>query len=128
MNILNLVDITVPAVTDKVEFYTVDPLTLFFVKFGTELLGTSNYGKVVSLYVISMEDIAKLTITASSSSNITCKILEGEKIISDFSGTPDSNTITVSNILQNTPTRITMFYSINDNEWADGSMELIWSY
>lgn len=128
MNILDLVDINVPSIVDNVEFYTVDPDTLSFVKFGSTLMGTSNRGKTVSLYVIASENISVLSITVSSSSNISATIDSGSKVISDFSGMQNNNTIEILNLQQNSPERITLFYSIKDNEWSNGDIEMTWSY
>lgn len=128
MNILELVDIDIPATSDKVEFYTVDPETFSFVKFGTDLLGTSNTGKVVSMYVITTEDIANLSIVVQTSSNIIAKIKEGSGILSDFSIISNNNNINLLNVTRNTPIRITLFFSILKNEWEDGEIEMVWSY
>lgn len=128
MNILELVDIDIPVTSDKVEFYTVDPETFSFVKFGTDLLGTSNTGKVVSMYVITTEDIANLSIVVQTSSNIIAKIKEGSGILSDFSIISNNNNINLLNVTRNTPIRITLFFSILKNEWEDGEIEMVWSY
>ena len=105
MNILELVDIDIPVTSDKVEFYTVDPETFSFVKFGTDLPGTSNTGKVVSMYVITTEDIANLSIVVQTSSNIIAKIKEGSGILSDFSIISNNNNINLLNVTRNTPIR-----------------------
>lgn len=128
MNILELVDIDIPATSDKVEFYTVDPETFSFVKFGTDMLGTNNTGKVVSMYVITTEDIANLSIVVQTSSNIIAKIKEGSGILSDFSIISNNNNINLLNVTRNTPIRITLFFSILKNEWEDGEIEMVWSY
>ena len=128
MNILELVDIDIPTTSDKVEFYTVDPETFSFVKFGTDLLGTNNTGKVVSMYVITTEDIANLSIGVQTSSNIIAKVKEGNGILSDFSVMSNNNNISLLNVTQNTPIRITLFFSITKNEWEDGEIEMVWSY
>lgn len=128
MNILELVDIDIPTISDKVEFYTVDPETFSFVKFGTDLLGTNNSGKVVSMYVITTEDIAVLSIGVQTSSNIIAKIKEGSGILSDFSVVLNNNNINLLNVTQNTPTRITLFFSVLRGDWEDGEIEMIWSY
>lgn len=128
MNILELVDIDIPATSDKVEFYTVDPETFSFVKFGTDMLGTNNTGKVVSMYVITTEDIANLSIVVQTSSNIIAKIKEGSGILSDFPIISNNNNINLLNVTRNTPIRITLFFSILKNEWEDGEIEMVWSY
>lgn len=128
MNILELVDIDIPTTSDKVEFYTVDPGTFSFVKFGTDLLGTNNTGKVVSMYVITTEDIANLSIGVQTSSNIIAKVKEGSGILSDFSVMSNNNNINLLNVTQNTPIRITLFFSVLKNEWEDGEIEMVWSY
>ena len=128
MNIFNLVDIDIPTTVDKVEFYTVDPTTLSFVKFGTEIIGTNNSGKLIALYVIATEDISELNITVQTSSNIGAKLKIDRGIQSDFSGVQNNNTITINNVMQNTPIRITMFMTIEMNSWAEGSIELVWNY
>lgn len=128
MNILELVDIDIPTTSDKVEFYTVDPETFSFVKFGTDLLGTNNSGKVVSMYVITTEDIAVLSIGVQTSSNIIAKIKEGSGILSDFSVVLNNNNINLLNVPQNTPIRITLFFSVLRGDWEDGEIEMIWSY
>jgi len=128
MNIFNLVDIDIPTTVDKVEFYTVDPTTLSFVKFGTEIIGTNNSGKLIALYVIATEDISELNITVQTSSNIGAKLKIDRGIQSDFSGVQNNNTITINNVMQNTPIRITMFMTIEMNSWAEGSIELLWNY
>ena len=128
MNILELVDIDIPTTSDKVEFYTVDPETFSFVKFGTDLLGTNNTGKVVSMYVITTEDIANLSIGVQTSSNIMAKVKEGNGILSDFSVMSNNNNINLLNVTQNTPIRITLFFSVLKDEWEDGEIEMVWSY
>ena len=128
MNILELVDIDIPTTSDKVEFYTVDPETFSFVKFGTDLLGTNNTGKVVSMYVITTEDIANLSIGVQASSNIMAKVKEGNGILSDFSVMSNNNNISLLNVTQNTPIRITLFFSVLKDEWEDGEIEMVWSY
>lgn len=128
MNILELVDIDIPTTSDKVEFYTVDPETFSFVKFGTDLLGTNNTGKVVSMYVITTEDIANLSIGVQTSSNIMAKVKEGNGILSDFSVMSNNNNISLLNVTQNTPIRITLFFSVLKDEWEDGEIEMVWSY
>lgn len=128
MNILELVDIDIPTTSDKVEFYTVDPETFSFVKFGTDLLGTNNTGKVVSMYVITTEDIANLSIGVQTSSNIMAKVKEGNGILSDFSIMLNNNNINLLNVTQNTPIRITLFFSVLKDEWEDGEIEMVWSY
>lgn len=128
MNILELVDIDIPTTSDKVEFYTVDPETFSFVKFGTDMLGTNNSGKVVSMYVITTEDIADLSIGVQTSSNIIAKIKEGSGILSDFSVVLSNNNINLLNVTQNTPIRITLFFSVLRGDWEDGEIEMIWSY
>ena len=128
MNILELVDIDIPTTSDKVEFYTVDPETFSFVKFGTDLLGTNNTGKVVSMYVITTEDIANLSIGVQTSSNIIAKVKEGNGILSDFSVMSNNNNINLLNVTQNTPIRITLFFSVLKDEWEDGEIEMVWSY
>lgn len=128
MNILELVDIDIPITSDKVEFYTVDPETFSFVKFGTDLLGTNNTGKVVSMYVITTEDIANLSIGVQTSSNIIAKVKEGNGILSDFSVMSNNNNINLLNVTQNTPIRITLFFSVLKDEWEDGEIEMVWSY
>jgi hypothetical protein len=128
MNIFDLVDIDIPTTVDKVEFYTVDPTTLSFVKFGNEIIGTNNSGKLISLYVITTEDISELNISVQTSSNINAKIKTDRGIQSDFSGIQNNNTITINNILQNTPFRITMLLTIEMNTWSEGSLEFLWRY
>jgi len=128
MNILNMIDINMPTVSDKVEFYNIDPDTLSFVKFGADIFGTNNYGKIMALYVITTEDISELNLTIQTSSNIVAKVADGISDISDFVSVSPGNSITLTNVLQNTPTRITVFFSVIERSWDDGEIEILWSY
>jgi hypothetical protein len=128
MNILNMIDINMPTVSDKVEFYNIDPDTLSFVKFGADIFGTNNYGKIMALYVITTEDISELNLTIQTSSNIVAKVADGISDISDFVSVSPGNSITLANVLQNTPTRITVFFSVIERSWDDGEIEILWSY
>ena len=128
MNILDMININMPTTSDKVEFYNIDPDTLSFVKFGADVFGTNNYGKIMALYVITTEDISELNLTIQTSSNIVAKIAGGINDISDFVPIASGNSITLTNVLQNTPTRITVFFSVNERNWDDGEIEILWSY
>ena len=128
MNILDIVDLAIPIQTVNVDFFTVDPETLSFVSFGAEIDGTDNTGKIIPVYVITTENITELTLSVSSSENIISKIDSGVKIISNFFALTNNNTITINNVQQNTPYRITIFVSIKDDTYSYGDLELIWSY
>lgn len=128
MHILDVIDLTVPAQSIEVDFFTVDPETLSFVSFGSEIEGSDNTGKIIPVYVITTENIQELTLSVSSSVNITAKIKTGVSLISGFNNVVNNNTITVSNIQQNTPHRITLFLMVNENTYDSGDLEIIWSY
>jgi hypothetical protein len=128
MNILELVDINIPVTPQDVDFYTVDPETLSFVRFGDNIISGKNNGRAFPLYVITSSNIAELTISAQSSSNIKAKIKEGSGIISDFSMISNNNTLSLVNVLQNTPTKISLYLEVLSHEWGEGSVDLVWSY
>ena len=126
--ILEMTDVVVPQIIDDVEFYTVDPETQSFVLFGSTITSSDQMGISVPVYLISNTEIPTLTVSIQSSSNIEAKILVGNASKYDFVGTDNNNSISVENILSNTPVRLTIFYAISTIELDFGDIEIIWSY
>lgn len=128
MNIMELTDISLPTGISEVDFYTIDPDTLSFVRFGTDIFGTNNYGKLLPLYVVTTNNLQSLTLTVNSSSNLSAKIIGNNGSIYDFQGIENNNTITISSVYANTPTRITMFFALISDEWDGADISIIWNY
>ena len=126
--ILDMTDIIIPQLVETVEFYTVDPETQSFVLFGSVIKGSDQTGVYMPVYIITNTEIPELTLSIQSSSNVIAKIIYGNSTQYDFTSIQDNNTIKVSNILSDTPVRLTVFYSISNTDIDIGEIEILWSY
>ena len=116
------IDIPLPV---GVMFYIVDPLAESLIEI-EELVLDSFSSNIIPVYMVSEESRLLLNLNITGSSNVTAKILEGDKYIGDFT-VPNFNSIQLSNIEANTPYRLTIMIEAANRNFEEGEFEILWS-